>query len=352
MSPRLVFARRLYKSLIYGKKVVALGSSGESGRKVLLSIRGLTVEFRVSRGILRAVDDLDLDLYENEVLGLVGESGCGKSVLAHAILRIVDPNGYIAGGKILFEDKEVLKLKKKKLRKYRWEDVSIIFQGAFNSLNPVMRVYEHMVDTTLAHGTATNEEIENRSNQLLQMMRLDSDAVSNRYSHELSGGMKQRVIGSMALLLKPKLLILDEPCSALDMLTQKFFLKMIADIRRDTRMSMIFITHDLAQVAEVSDRVAVMYGGVIVEIGGVEDIFYRPKNPYTKALLNSLPSIVGDISKLKPVPGPLPDPVNPPPGCEFHPRCSFAVDRCSTEKPKLEPIEGDWMVACHRWREI
>ena len=251
-----------------------MDSSSNLGKKVLLKIRGLTVEFRVPRGILRAVDNLDLDLYENEVLGLVGESGCGKSVLAHAILKLVDPNGYIAGGKISFQDKEVLSLKRKKLRKYRWEDVSIIFQGAFNSLNPVMRVFEHMVDTTLAHEKATKEEILNRSTQLLQVVRLDADAVLDRYSHELSGGMKQRVVSSMALLLKPKLLILDEPCSALDMLTQKFFMKMLADMRKETETSMIFITHDLAQVAEVADRVAVMYGGVIFEMGDTENIFY------------------------------------------------------------------------------
>jgi len=335
-----------------GEKVPVLDSFSNSGKKVLLKIRGLTVEFRVPRGILRAVDNLDLEVYENEVLGLVGESGCGKSVLAHTILKLVDPNGRIAGGEIFFQDKDVLSLKRRKLRKYRWEDVSIIFQGAFNSLNPVMKVFEHMVDTTLAHEKATKEEILNRSTQLLQVMRLDADAVLDRYSHELSGGMKQRVIGSMALLLKPKLLILDEPCSALDMLTQKFFLKMLADMRKETRTSMIFITHDLAQVAEVADRVAVMYGGVIVEIGDAENIFYRPKHPYTKALLNSIPSIVGDISKLKPLPGPLPDPVNPPPGCEFHPRCPYASGICSKVRPKLEQVEGDWLIACHRWREI
>lgn len=329
-----------------------MNSSSAQGKKVLLKIRGLTVEFRVPRGILRAVDNLDIDVYENEVLGLVGESGCGKSVLAHAILKLVDPNGRIAGGSILFQDKEVLNLKGRKLRRYRWEGVSIIFQGAFNSLNPVMKVFEHMVDTTLAHEKATKQEILNRSTELLQVMRLDANTVLDRYSHELSGGMKQRVIGSMALLLRPKLLILDEPCSALDMLTQKFFMKMLVDMRKETETSMIFITHDLAQVAEVADRVAVMYGGVIFEMGDTENIFYNPTHPYTKALLNSIPSIVGDISKLKPLPGPLPDPVCPPQGCEFHPRCPYAIEICSKVKPELEQVKADWLVACHRWREI
>lgn len=321
-------------------------------RRPILQVRGLTVEFRVPRGILRAVDNLDLDVYDNEVLGLVGESGCGKSVLAHSILKVVDPNGYIAGGKILFGDKDVLNLNKRELRKYRWQDVSVIFQGAFNSLNPVMKVFEHMVDTTLAHENRSKKEISERSGELLQMVRLDSSAVMDRYPHELSGGMKQRVVAAMAMLLRPRLLILDEPFSALDMLTQKFFLKILVDIRKQTESSMIFITHDLAPVAEIADRVAVMYCGVVVEASDVDDIFYRPRHPYTRALLSSIPSIVGDINDLKPVPGPLPDPVNPPPGCGFHPRCPYAIDVCTRDRPEPERAEKGSLVACHRWREI
>lgn len=310
------------------------------------------MEFRVPRGILRAVDNLDLDVYEDEVLGLVGESGCGKSVLAHTILKIVDPNGYIAGGKIFFEDKDVLNLSKEELRAYRWRDVSIVFQGAFNSLNPVMRVFEHMVDTILAHENASKEYILDRSKELLQMVRLDAEAVLNRYPHELSGGMKQRAVAAMAMLLRPKLLILDEPFSALDMLTQKLFLRTLVEIRRESKQSMIFITHDLAQVAEIANRVAVMYGGVIVETAEVHNIFYRPRHPYTKALLKSIPSIVGDVNELKPLPGPLPDPVNPPPGCEFHPRCPYTIRICSQIRPNLEKMDPDSFIACHRWREI
>jgi len=321
-------------------------------RKPILKVRGITVEFRVPRGVLRAVDNLDLDVYENEVLGLVGESGCGKSVLAHAILKVVDPNGNISGGKVYFGDTDVLSLGKEELRRYRWRDVSIVFQGAFNSLNPVMKVFEHMVDTTLAHENGTKERIMSRSDELLQMVRLDSKAVTDRYPHELSGGMKQRVVAAMAMLLKPKLLILDEPFSALDMLTQKFFLKILADLRQQTRTSMIFITHDLAPVAEIADRVAVMYCGFIAEASDVKEIFYRPRHPYTRALLSSIPSIVGDIDKLKPVPGPLPDPVNPPPGCGFHPRCPYAIERCSRERPLLEEVGEGSSVACHRWREL
>jgi len=315
--------------------------------KPILNIRGLTVEFRVPRGILTAVSDLDLDVYEGEVLGLVGESGCGKSVMAHTILKLCDPNGYVKSGRVVFDGRDVFAMSKKELRAYRWKDVSIIFQGAFNCLNPVMKVFEHMVDTTLAHGKASREDIKARSVELLKMVRLDPDVLT-RYPHELSGGMKQRSVSAMAMLLKPKLLILDEPTSALDVLTQKFFLKILRDLRKEFGLTMIFITHDLATVAEIADRVAVMYGGTIVEASSVENIFYRPRHPYTKALLGAIPSIIGDVNKLKPLPGPLPDPVNPPPGCEFHPRCPYATGSCSKTRPALEQTDHMWLVACNR----
>jgi peptide/nickel transport system ATP-binding protein len=317
----------------------------------ILSIQGLTVEFRVPRGVLTAVSSLDLNVYEGEVLGLVGESGCGKSVLAHTILKICDPNGYVKSGKVIFKGKDVFSMSKKELREYRWKDVSIIFQGAFNCLNPVMKVFEHMVDTTLAHEKSSRDDIKIRSLELLKMVRLDSDVLT-RYSYELSGGMKQRTVSAIAMLLKPKLLILDEPTSALDVLTQKFFLQILRDLRKEFGLTMIFITHDLATVAEIADRVAVMYGGTIVEASSVENIFYRSRHPYTKALLAAIPSTIGDIDKLKPLPGPLPDPVNPPSGCEFHPRCPYAIDICSKTRPSLGEVENLWQIACYRWKEI
>jgi len=317
-------------------------------REPLVRIRGLTVEFRVPRGILRAVDEVDLDILRGEILGLAGESGCGKSVLAHALIKQVDPNGYIKSGEVIFEGRDVYSLSEEELRRFRWKDVAIIFQAAQNSLNPVLRVVDHMIDTVLAHEkTSGNDEIIKRSIDLLKAVHLDADRVLKLYPHELSGGMKQRVLSAMSLLLKPKLLILDEPTSALDVLTQKYFLKLIRDIHEKTGITMLFITHELGTIAEIADRVAIMYLGNIVEIGSVEDIFYDPKHPYTSALINSIPSIVGDVDKVKPIPGPVPDPVFPPPGCRFHPRCPFAFDRCSKEKPKLRKIEGERLVACH-----
>jgi peptide/nickel transport system ATP-binding protein len=335
------------------KKLILMGEIHiDVNSETILSVRGLTVEFKVRRGILLAVDNLDLDVYRGEVLGLVGESGCGKSVLAHSILKLTDPNEILKSGKILFEDRDVLSFNKKELKDYRWKEVSIIFQGALNSLNPVLKIVDHMIDTVSAHEKASGTEILERSSSLLDMVRLDSKTLISRYPHELSGGMKQRVISAMAMLLQPKLLILDEPTSSLDVLTQKFFVKLLGEIRKKMVATMIFITHDLATVAEIADRVAIMYSGDVVELGGVNEIFYSPIHPYTKALLDSVPSVVGDVEKFKPIPGPLPDPVNLPPSCRFHPRCPYQIKVCSEVRPKHERLENGRILACHRWREI
>jgi peptide/nickel transport system ATP-binding protein len=332
-------------------------------RKVLISIRGLTVEFRIPRGILRAVDNVDLDIYEGEILGLAGESGCGKSVLAHSIINQVDPNGYIKSGKILFRGEvDVLSLKPEELRKFRWKNVAIVFQGAMNSLNPVMRVGEHFLDTFLAHQSEGKEgrsqssftkdresDIFSKAKELLSRVRLDADRVLRLFPHEASGGMKQRTIAALAMLLEPDLLILDEPTSSLDVLTQKYLLRFLLDLHQKTGQTMLFITHDLAAIAEIADRTAIMYLGDIVEAGPTEEIFYNPKHPYTIALLNSIPSITGKIEDVHPLPGPVPDPVNPPPGCPYHPRCPFSFDKCKNKKPSRFYFDHDKFVACHRF---
>ncbi|RLE92335.1 MAG: ABC transporter ATP-binding protein [Thermoprotei archaeon] len=324
-------------------------------REVLLSIRGLTVEFKIPRGILRAVDNVYLDVYKGEVLGLAGESGCGKSVLAHAILNIVDPNGYIKSGKIIFRDNgkeiDILSLPKGRLRRFRWEKISIVFQGAQNSFNPVIKIKDHFIDTVVDHkGKISTKKVFEEAEKLLKQVRLDASRVLGMYQHEMSGGMKQRALIALSFILKPKLIILDEPTSALDVLTQKYIVSLLKEIHEKTGVTMIFITHDLPVLAEIANRIAIMYLGNIVEVADVRKIFYEPKHPYTQALLKSIPSIVGPIEELRPLPGPRPDPVNPPSGCKFHPRCPHRMKICEEKAPKLIDIGGEHYVACHLYQ--
>jgi len=323
-------------------------------REVLLSVRGLTVEFRIPRGILRAVDNVDLDIYRGEVLGLAGESGCGKSVMAHAILNIVDPNGYIKSGKVIFrssegEEVDVLSLPREKLRKFRWSKIAIVFQGAQNSFNPVIRIRDHFIDTVEDHGVRmSKDELFEKAARLLSEVRLDAKQVLHMFPHELSGGMKQRSLIALSFILGPELIILDEPTSALDVLTQKFIVRLLRQIHEKTGLTMLFITHDIAVLAEIADRIAIMYLGSMVEIADTYEIFYNPLHPYTQALLKTIPSVTGKLEDLKPIPGPVPDPVNPPPGCKFHPRCPYRMDICTKVRPKLVDVGGGHLVACHR----
>ena len=321
-------------------------------KEILVSVRGLTIEFRIPRGILRAVDDVDLDIYKGEVLGLAGESGCGKSVLAHAILKIVDPNGYIKSGKVMFrvgdEEIDVFSLPKEDLRKFRWSKAAIVFQGALNSFNPLIRIGDHFVDTVDDHGGhASRDSVFETAAKLLQEVRLDASQVLRMFPHEMSGGMKQRSLVALSFILGPNFIILDEPTSALDVLTQKFIVRLLREIHDKTGLTMMFITHDLAVLAEIADRIAIMYLGNIVEIAETESIFYDPKHPYTEALIRAIPSITGSLEDLRPIPGPVPDPVNPPSGCKFHPRCPRRMDVCVKVKPELVDVGQDRLVACH-----
>ena len=312
----------------------------------ILSIRNLTIEFRTPRGILRAVDGVHLDIYEGEAFGLIGESGCGKSVLANAILRIVAPNGYIKSGSILFRGKDILALDDKSLRKIRWEKVSMIFQSALNCLNPVIKIKEHIIDTAEAHKKERCDEIVLLSSKLLELMGLNPERTLESYPFQLSGGMKQRVVAVLAFLLNPELVILDEPITALDILTQAYFVHLIKEIHEKRKNTILFITHDIPVISGLVDRVGVMYLGNIIEIGNADDVLLNPLHPYTKALIESIPQIIGPI-KAKPIPGPYPDPINPPSGCKFHPRCPYAMDVCKKQRPQLVEVEKGRLVACH-----
>ncbi|RLC82704.1 MAG: ABC transporter ATP-binding protein [Chloroflexi bacterium] len=314
-------------------------------------MRDLVVEYSIRQGSLRAVDGASLDVHPGELMAVVGESGCGKSTLAYSIIRHVPYPGEIKGGTILFDGQDVLGMDRKALRQFRWKEIAIVFQAAQNALNPVMRIADQMVDTVLDHEKQPREQIIQRASSLLEMVRLNPDRVLRSYPFELSGGMRQRVIIALSLLLNPRMLILDEPTTALDVVTQVYILDILADIRQDLGLAMMLLTHDIAIVARVADRVAVMYAGQIVEEGAINDIFYHPRHPYTYGLIQSAPSLIGDLTKKKPIEGAPPNFLNMPSGCRFHPRCAYATSVCREKEPVMEASDR-WRVACHHWREI
>lgn len=318
----------------------------------LLRIEDLVVDYEVQEGILRSVDHAFLDVNEGEFMGLIGESGCGKTTIVQAIFNVLPSNGYIRQGRILFEGIDILSLTPEEQRKIRWEKIAAVFQAAQSSLNPVLRIRDQFIDVALDHGHTSGDEIMDRVKNLLNMVGLEPDRVLNAYPHELSGGMKQRVVIAMSLLLNPKLLVLDEPTTALDLITQAHLMDMLRNLHEKLGITMLMVTHDVSNIARVADRVAVMYAAKIVEVGDVETIFYNPCHPYTIGLIKAIPSIVDDPSSKKPIPGTPPSLINPPSGCRFHPRCAYANEQCIEEVPELVVVEPGHMVACHRWLEV
>jgi len=321
--------------------------------ETILSIRNLTVFYRGLRGYVHAVDDVSLDVYRNEVLGIVGESGSGKSTLALTILRILPPTARIVRGSIIYRDPEtgreydLAKMPEREVAKIRWRKISYVPQAALNALNPTLKIVDHVLETARAHGFTDKKKVLEKAEYLFKMLRLDPKRVLNSYPHELSGGMKQRVTIALGMLLDPQVLILDEPTTALDVLTQRFILDLLKDLRKKIDITMIFITHDIAIEADLADRVAVMYAGKIMEVGDVFQIFKAPKHPYTQALIRSIPSLIGSVEEMRPIPGSPPDLVNPPPGCRFHPRCPYAEKGlCDTKEPPLIQLADGRLVAC------
>jgi len=291
------------------------------------------------RGWVKAVDNVSLNIFRGEVLGVIGESGSGKTTLALSILRLLPPNARIVGGRIVYHgDKtpiDVVSLSTDALREIRWKEISMVFQGAMNSFNPVMKIRDHFIETALAHGlNISREEVISRARELLKMVLLEPERVLNSYPHQLSGGMRQRVLIALSLLLNPKMVVLDEPTSALDVVSQKIILKALRNVRDSMNITMLFITHDLGIAAEIADRIAVMYAGRIVEVNDVMSLYREPLHPYTQGLLKAIPRLRGHVGA-KSIQGNPPDLVNPPPGCRFHPRCPFAMDICRKEEPPM-----------------
>lgn len=323
-------------------------------KKEILSLRNITVEFTLRQGIIRAVDNVSLNVYKGEILGIVGESGSGKSTLASTILNMVSSPGRIKEGEIIYDGKELLKLTEEEYRQYRWRDIAMVFQAAQNALNPVLKVKQHFIETAKAHTGISEKEIIEKASRLMEYVRLQPKQVLDSYPHQLSGGMRQRVIIALSLMLDPKVLILDEPTTALDVITQAYIMDLLAKIHIDLGITMIFLTHDLSLIAKIADRVAVMYAGKIVEIGSVEEIFYNPLHPYTKGLIHAIPSLVDDISARRPIPGSPPNMLNLPSGCRFAPRCGFYLgEYCDgVVQGELMEVKPGHFTTCFEWERM
>ncbi|HKC21682.1 MAG TPA: ABC transporter ATP-binding protein [Gaiellaceae bacterium] len=315
----------------------------------LLELRGLTVEY----GRARAVDGVDLDIHEGEILGLAGESGCGKTTVANAVMQILRPPGRIAGGRVLFRGEDLVGKSAEALRQFRWLNVSMVFQSAMNALNPVMRVGDQFVDAMRAHEKIDKRSALKQAEELLELVGIDRRRV-RAYPHELSGGMRQRVIIAMALSLNPELIILDEPTTALDVVVQREIMQQVEALKQDFGFAVLFITHDVSLLLEFADRVAIMYAGEVVETAPAEQIGTDAQHPYTQGLLQSFPPLTGPLERLTGIPGSPPDLRNPPDGCRFHPRCPHCTRdnsalylRQTTERPVLREVAPGHAVACH-----
>ncbi len=315
----------------------------------LLSVRHLSTSFATDAGIARAVDDVSFDLEEGETLGLVGESGCGKTVTALSILRLIaePPGEYGKQSRIEYEGVNLLDLAPNKLREIRGAQIAMIFQEPMSSLNPVLTIGSQIVEAIRAHEQVSKKEATERAVELLTVVSIpDPDRRMKDYPHQMSGGMQQRVMIAMALSCRPKILIADEPTTALDVTIQAQILDLLKDLKARFGMSVIFITHDLGVLAGIADRVAVMYGGKIVEHGEIRTIFKRPSHPYTQGLLAAVPHIDRPDAQLQGIPGTVPIASQWPPGCRFHPRCSQRIDRCSAESPPAVTTGSGHVARC------
>ena len=312
----------------------------------LLQVENLRVYYWTQAGPVKAVDDISFTISAKERFGFIGESGCGKTTTIMAILRLIKRPGNIEGGRILLKGNDIVKLSGEEMRQTRWSRISLIPQGAMNSLNPVMRVRDQIADTIVTHrGAVPSRDLRDEIGELLETVQLSAD-VAEMFPHELSGGMKQRVCIAMATALEPELIIADEPTSALDVVVQKAVMETLIGVQEGLNASMILIGHDMGMTAQIADRVGVMYAGKLVEVAQTRELFRQPQHPYSQALISSLPSI-REKKRGGGIPGLPPFLLNPPQNCLFHPRCKHAVDYCQEESPELHRIRSGHMAACH-----
>lgn len=322
--------------------------------QTILEVQDLRIHFELREGTVKALNGIDLVLKEGRTLGLVGETGAGKTTLAKGIMGLTaKPYGKIKSGKILYEGKNLLEMDKKQLRRIRGEHISMIFQDPMTSLNPVMTVGDQIAEAIRNHDKLSRKDAAKKAAEILELVGIPS-ARGSEYPHQFSGGMKQRVVIAIALACNPKILIADEPTTALDVTIQAQILEMIRDLRERFRTSMLLITHDLGVIAQNCDYVSVIYAGEIVETGTVHDIFRNKLHPYTAGLFSSIPNINEDVERLVPIEGLMPDPTDLPVGCAFCDRCCFATEQCRTEPPHLVNMggeEGNHQVRCLRYKE-
>jgi peptide/nickel transport system ATP-binding protein len=334
------------------------------GPDIVLSVRDLSIDYLTRRGPVRAVRDVSFDLRRGETLAIIGESGSGKTTLAIALIRLSPRSARVRNGSILFsgatapggtkgEIMDISTLADDALRQYRWSECAMVFQAALNSYNPVLTMWEHFLDTARAHGLTDARDVRARADEHLRAVDLDAERVLRAYPHELSGGMKQRVLIALALLLEPQIVILDEPTTALDILTQRSIIDLLRRLREKLGFSMIFISHDLSLAAELADRVITMYAGTVVERATVNDLFYRPRHPYSVGLLRAVPNVSGVLGSVASIPGSPPDLIDLPPGCTFNPRCPFVIPECRAAEPALLAVDTpEHDARCIRWEAV
>jgi peptide/nickel transport system ATP-binding protein len=340
--------------------VPAKGQSAPADRleaDQVLSVRGLSIAYATRRGPVQAVRDVSFDLRRGETLAIIGESGSGKTTLAVSLIRLSPRTARVTKGRILYRKDDdtidVASLGDSELREFRWSECAMVFQAALNSFNPVISIWEQFLDTAQAHGMKKVNEVRARSGELLRLVNLDPERVLRAYPHELSGGMKQRVLIAMSLLLEPAIIILDEPTTALDILTQRAIIDLLRKLREQLGFSMIFISHDLSLAAELADRVLTMYAGTVVERASVKDLFYRPRHPYSMGLLRAVPRVSGALGSVVSISGSPPDLIHLPHGCSYNPRCPFVIDECRVREPDLLPVDTPQHDArCIRWKHV
>ena len=331
------------------------GTAAASDRAPLLEVDDLTMHYRTTDGWVSAVDGVSFTLRTGEALGLVGESGCGKTSVAMSLLRLLPENAEFRGGSVRLNGVDLLDVTEDEMRTRRWSDIAMVFQGAMNAWNPVYTVYEQIREAMYTHfgGELAEEQIRDRVGELFDLVGLNR-AMVDRYPHEFSGGMRQRAVIAMALSCDPQVIIADEPTTALDVIVQDQILQELKQVQTALGMSIIYISHDIAVIAEVTEVMGVMYAGRLVELGPTADVFSRPRHPYTYLLLESTPSVTGPRRVLAPLEGEPPNLLDPPTGCRFHPRCPYADRRCREEDPTLKVIDAQsgYGVACWNWTSV